>query len=101
VLCRQVADVVDNSRFEKLQQLASDYGDSKGVSTTLQMRALQTSYNATAVRIFVRVFRLLPDQQRLEYPATAGYPPEAADLEDRIMDAIDLAAEVLHADKQA
>ncbi len=92
---------MDTSRFQQLQRLARDYGDSKGVSTTLQMRALQTSYNTTAVRIFVRVFRLVPGQPPLEYPATAGYAPEAPDLEDKIMDAIDVAAEALQPDKQA
>lgn len=92
---------MDSSKFQKLQRLARDYGDSKGVSTTLQMRALQTSFNTTAVRIFVRVFRLVPGQPPLEYPASAGYAPEAADLEDRIMDAIDAAAEALHPEKQA
>jgi len=92
---------LDTSRFQKLQRLARDYGDSKGVSATLQMRALQSSYNTTAVRIFVRVFRLVPGQQLLEYPPSAGYAPEAADLEDRIMDAIDAAAEALNPDKQA
>jgi hypothetical protein len=92
---------VDTSEFQKLQQLARDYGDSKGLSATLQMRALQTSYNTTAVRIFVRVFRLVPGQQPLEYPAAAGYAPDAADLEAKIMDAIDVAADALNAGKQA
>ena len=94
--CRQVAEIVDTPKFQKLQQFAKNCGDSKGVSTTLQMRALQTSYNSTAVRIFVRVFRLVPGQQPLEHPSAPGFSPDAPDLEDKIRGAIEVAADALY-----
>ena len=88
---------MDERKFGHLRAAAKVRGDILGVSAELQIEEMEgSSFNPAGKRILLRVFRLMPGQLPYEYSEGLGYALDTPDLQARIEQDIETAAQELY-----